>query len=86
MEPIKPTIYEQLRDITVKEGDKVRLDCVIVAQPEPEVTFNLLVNKKCFIYNPSVIINMFSWLKLQFFILHQTNLHRLRVSAQNETS
>ena len=60
MEPIKPTIYEQLRDITVKEGDKVRLDCVIVAQPEPEVTFNLLVNKKCFIYNPSVIINMFS--------------------------
>ena len=37
MEPIKPTIYQQLKDVTVKEGDKVRLDCVIVAQPEPEV-------------------------------------------------
>lgn len=37
MEPIKPSIQLALKDISVFEGKKVRLDCVIVGQPEPEV-------------------------------------------------
>lgn len=37
MEPIKPSIQVALKDISVFEGKKVRLDCVIVGQPEPEV-------------------------------------------------
>lgn len=37
MEPIKPSIQLPLKDICVFEGKKVRLDCVIVGQPEPEV-------------------------------------------------
>lgn len=39
MEPIKPGIQQSLpARMTVNEGDKVRMDCVIVAQPEPEVS------------------------------------------------
>lgn len=37
MEPIKPSIQVPLTDITVLESNRVRLDCVIVGQPEPEV-------------------------------------------------
>ncbi|XP_075228866.1 zormin isoform X2 [Lycorma delicatula] len=37
MEPIKPSVQLQLKDTAVFEGMKVRLDCVIVGQPEPEV-------------------------------------------------
>ena len=37
MEPIKPSIQQHLQNISVKEGEKTRLDYVIVAQPEPEV-------------------------------------------------
>lgn len=37
MEPIKPSIQLPLKDISVTEGKRVRLDCVIVGQPEPEV-------------------------------------------------
>ena len=38
MEPIKPGIQQALPgQLQVREGDKVRMDCVIVAQPEPEV-------------------------------------------------
>ncbi|XP_066996542.2 titin isoform X1 [Anabrus simplex] len=37
MEPIKPAIQLPLKDISVFEGKKVRLDCVIIGQPEPEV-------------------------------------------------
>nr|CAD7455194.1 unnamed protein product [Timema tahoe] len=37
MEPIKPAIQLPLKDICVFEGKKVRLDCVIIGQPEPEV-------------------------------------------------
>lgn len=37
MEPIKPSIQLPLQDLSVKEGEKLRLDCVIVGQPEPEV-------------------------------------------------
>lgn len=37
MEPIKPSIQLPLKDISIFEGKKVRLDCVIVGQPEPEV-------------------------------------------------
>nr|CAD7575774.1 unnamed protein product [Timema californicum] len=37
MEPIKPAIQLSLKDICVFEGKKVRLDCVIIGQPEPEV-------------------------------------------------
>ena len=57
MEPIKPTIYQPLRDATVSEGDKVRLDCVIVAQPEPEVTGTAL---PCCRHRLTVI-DMFRW-------------------------
>lgn len=37
MEPIKPKIQTPLKDVSVFEGSRVRLDCVIVGQPEPEV-------------------------------------------------
>lgn len=37
MEPVKPTIQVPLKDLSVFEGKKARLDCVIVGQPEPEV-------------------------------------------------
>lgn len=37
MEPIKPSIQLPLKDVCVFEGKRVRLDCVIVGQPEPEV-------------------------------------------------
>lgn len=37
MEPIKPSIQLPLANITIQEGNRVRLDCVIVGQPEPEV-------------------------------------------------
>lgn len=37
MEPIKPSIQLPLANTTVQEGNRIRLDCVIVGQPEPEV-------------------------------------------------
>lgn len=37
MEPVKPSIQLPLTNVTVNEGNRVRLDCVIVGQPEPEV-------------------------------------------------
>jgi len=37
MEPIKPSVQLPLKDFSVFEGKSVRLDCVIVGQPEPEV-------------------------------------------------
>lgn len=37
MEPVKPSIQVPLADVTILEGSRVRLDCVIVGQPEPEV-------------------------------------------------
>jgi Immunoglobulin I-set domain. len=37
MEPVKPTIHLSLKDVSVFEGQRVRLDCIIVGQPEPEV-------------------------------------------------
>jgi hypothetical protein len=37
MEPIKPAIQLELKDIELAEGKTVQLDCVIVGQPEPEV-------------------------------------------------
>lgn len=37
MEPVKPSIQLPLANINVQEGNRVRLDCVIVGQPEPEV-------------------------------------------------
>lgn len=37
MEPVKPSVQLPLKNISVFEGKPVRLDCVIVAQPEPEV-------------------------------------------------
>ncbi|KAG7188139.1 hypothetical protein KM043_013360 [Ampulex compressa] len=36
-EPVVPKIQLHLKDQKVQEGKSVRLDCVIVAQPEPEV-------------------------------------------------
>lgn len=37
MEPIKPSIQMPLKDVSIFEGNRVRLDCIIVGQPEPEV-------------------------------------------------
>lgn len=37
MEPVKPSIQLPLTNVTITEGNRVRLDCVIVGQPEPEV-------------------------------------------------
>lgn len=37
MEPVKPSIQLPLKNESVLEGNQVRLDCVIVGQPEPEV-------------------------------------------------
>lgn len=37
MEPVKPSIQLPLTNTTVTEGNRIRLDCVIVGQPEPEV-------------------------------------------------
>lgn len=37
MEPVKPSVQLPLKNLSVFEGKPVRLDCVIVAQPEPEV-------------------------------------------------
>lgn len=38
IEPIKPRIQVPLENIQVNEGQPVRLDCIIVGQPEPEVS------------------------------------------------
>jgi len=43
MEPVKPVIQQPLKDVSLKEGDKVRMDCVIVAQPEPEVNVYFVI-------------------------------------------
>lgn len=37
LEPIKPSVQLSLKDVSIFEGKPVRLDCVIVGQPEPEV-------------------------------------------------
>ncbi|XP_073838140.1 zormin isoform X4 [Musca autumnalis] len=37
MEPVKPTVQLSLKDVSIVEGKPVRLDCIIVGQPEPEV-------------------------------------------------
>ncbi|KRF98945.1 uncharacterized protein Dwil_GK12604, isoform C [Drosophila willistoni] len=37
IEPIKPAVHIPLKDVSIFEGKSVRLDCVIVGQPEPEV-------------------------------------------------
>lgn len=38
VEPVKPSVQMALKDTTVTEGQGTRLDCVIVGQPEPEVS------------------------------------------------
>lgn len=37
VEPIKPSVQMPLRDASVMETKPIRLDCIIVGQPEPEV-------------------------------------------------
>lgn len=37
IEPIRPAVHIPLKDVFIFEGKPVRLDCVIVGQPEPEV-------------------------------------------------
>lgn len=37
-ELIKPSVQLPLKDVQVFEGNTVRLDCVIIGQPEPEVS------------------------------------------------
>lgn len=36
-EPVKPSVQLPLKDFEVNEGESVRLDCIIVGHPEPEV-------------------------------------------------
>lgn len=43
LELIKPSVQLSLKDISVFEGKTVRLDCIIVGQPEPEVSVFLIV-------------------------------------------
>lgn len=43
LELIKPSVQLPLKDISVFEGKTVRLDCIIVGQPEPEVSVFLIV-------------------------------------------
>ncbi|XP_076758852.1 uncharacterized protein LOC143428086 isoform X1 [Xylocopa sonorina] len=38
MEPVVPKIQMPLKDLKAQEGRSVRLDCVIIGQPEPEVS------------------------------------------------
>ena len=59
MEPVKPKVKMGLQDTEVREGEKVRLDCVIAGQPEPEVSnlknhFSSLVCLKLIIVNTHV--------------------------------
>lgn len=37
MEPIKPSVHLPLKNLNITEGTAIRLDCIIVGQPEPEV-------------------------------------------------
>ncbi|CAL4066271.1 unnamed protein product, partial [Meganyctiphanes norvegica] len=37
VDPVKPSVHQALKDMSVKEGKSARLDCVIIGQPEPEV-------------------------------------------------
>lgn len=37
MEPIKPSVHLPLKNLAINEGKELRLDCIIVGQPEPEV-------------------------------------------------
>lgn len=37
VETLKPAVKMQLKDVKVKAGESVKLDCVIVGHPEPEV-------------------------------------------------
>lgn len=39
LEPSKPSVLTALKDTEVIEGAPVRLDCIIVGQPEPEVSY-----------------------------------------------
>ena len=38
MEPVKPSIPVQLKNLTVPAGQQAQLECVITGQPEPEVS------------------------------------------------
>lgn len=49
MEPVVPKIQMPLKDLKVQEGLSVRLDCVIVGQPEPEVS--VLLTRTGFIFH-----------------------------------
>lgn len=45
LEPSKPSVLTALRDTEVIEGAPIRLDCVIVGQPEPEVSWTKIIYK-----------------------------------------
>lgn len=45
LEPTKPSVPMRLKDTTVVEGERVRLDCIIVGQPEPEVLIHTKDNE-----------------------------------------
>lgn len=65
LEPTKPSVPMRLKDTTVVEGERVRLDCIIVGQPEPEVLIQSKDNT-LFIY----ILNhvQFVWATIVFFL------------------
>ena len=39
-EPMKPRFTQPLKNKVVMEGSRTRLDCVVVANPEPEVEYH----------------------------------------------
>ena len=41
-EPMKPRFTQPLKNKVVMEGSRTRMDCVVVANPEPEVLHSLL--------------------------------------------
>lgn len=49
IEPAKPQVKQHLEDQIVSEGNKVRMDCIIVGQPEPEASnfFNITFIVRC---------------------------------------
>ena len=41
-EPMKPVFNQPLKNKVVMEGSRTRLDCVVVANPEPEVSYFII--------------------------------------------
>ena len=68
MEPIKPSIQQALpANLSVREGDKVRLDCVIVAQPEPEAISHSPRTNKSNSFNYTYVCALIGYLQVIWY-------------------